>query len=320
MTDLVLAHGEELPSPLTTERVFTSWVVEWPVLLGLATLLLLYLWGAYRLHRDGVAWSRWRVLFWVLGLGLIFVATSSAVEVYDTSLFSAHALQHMILQMFAPVPLALAAPLTLALRALPLRGRRALLAVLHSPYARVITHPVVAFTLFVITPFVLYYSPLYEATLRNDWLHDLNHVHFVTVGVLLYVTILGLDPVPNRLPFLLRYGLIAGVGISHVLLGIPIMMGTRIFAEDFYLELGRTWGPTLIEDQQTGGALLWVLGDVTMLGFILGFLVQWIRSDAREARRIDRQLDRIHGDATSIKPWWETPSTPTPADQQSAKE
>jgi hypothetical protein len=134
----------------------------------------------------------------------------------------------VVLQMFAPVPLALAAPITLALRALPASGRRRLAAALHSRSARVVAHPLVAFGLFVATPSVLYYSPLYEATLRNEWLHNLNHVHFLAVGMLLYVTLLGLDPLPNPLPYVYRFLMIAAVGVSHVLLGIPIMMGPQL--------------------------------------------------------------------------------------------
>lgn len=55
---------------------------------------------------------------WFLGLAAIFVATSSAVEVYDTTLFSVHSVQHLLLQIVAPVPLGFAAPITLALRPL----------------------------------------------------------------------------------------------------------------------------------------------------------------------------------------------------------
>ncbi|MQA80262.1 MAG: cytochrome c oxidase assembly protein [Streptosporangiales bacterium] len=303
---LVLAHGGDQPlPPLTIDMVFTSWAAEPVVLIALVVAALLYGWGVYRLHRRGVTWSRWRSLFWLAGLTVIFTATSSSVGVYDTTLFSVHTVQHMMLQMFAPVPLALAAPVTLALRALPTGGRKALVTVLHSRVARVVTHPLVAFALFVTATFGLYYTPLYEATLRYEWLHNLNHVHFIVLGCLLYFTLLGLDPLPNPLPFIHRFLLIIFAGVSHVVLGIPIMMGGQVFAEDFYRDLGRTWGPTLIADQQTGGAILWALGDVTVMLFLLGFLAQWVRSDVRDARRIDRHLDRTYGDAETLPPWWQ---------------
>jgi putative membrane protein len=145
---------------------------------------------------------------------------------------------------------------------------------------------------------------LYEATLRSDWLHNVAHVHYVASGFLLFAVILALDPLPHRMDFVLRIMMIIGLGPMHVLLGVPIMSGNEVFALDYYTELGRTWGPTLLQDQQTGGGLLWVFGDVVTVGFLAGLYLQWLRSDARDARRIDRQLDRIHGDAATIPvPW-----------------
>lgn len=303
--DRILAHGGGgAPPPLTASNVWSQWTFAPTVVVALLVAAAVYLTGVWLLSRRGARWSPWRTFFWLTGLALIGLALTSAMDVYDTTLFSAHALQHMFLQMFAPVPLALAAPLTLALRTLPRAGRRLLIRVLHSRFAAVITHPLVAFALFFVSPFVLYYSPLYELTLRNDLAHNISHLHFVAVGLLLYMTLLALDPVPNPLPYIYRMFLIIGVAVSHVLLGVPIMMGTQVFAYDYYDALGRAWGPSLVADQQLGGSLLWALGDVTTLVFLIGVIVQWVRSDAREARRTDRQLDRIYGDAATVPPWW----------------
>ena len=142
--------------------------------------------------------------------------------------------------------------------------------------------------------------------MRNEFAHNISHLHFVAVGLLLYMTLLALDPVPKPLSYVYRIFLIVGVAVSHVLLGIPIMMGTQVIAYDYYAALGRDWGPSLLADQQLGGSLLWLLGDVTTLTFLIGVVVQWVRSDAREARRVGRQLDRIHGGGATMTPWWET--------------
>lgn len=303
----VLAHGDAQLPELTPERWFTTWAFDPVVTAGVLLAAALYLYAAQRLRAQGVAWSTGRCVLWVLGLLVILVATSSSVGVYDTTLFTAHAVQHMLLSLLAPVPLALAAPITLALRTLPRGPRRALVAALHSRPAKVVGHPLFAYALFIVSPFVLYYGPLYEATLRNGWLHDLAHVHYVASGFLLFAVILALDPLPHRMDFVLRIMMIIGLGPMHVLLGVPIMTGNEVFALDFYTELGRTWGPTLLEDQQTGGGLLWVFGDVVTVGFLAGLYLQWLRSDARDARRIDRQLDRIYGDAATIPVPWSVP-------------
>lgn len=309
MRDLVVAHGgpDELPPPLTPARLVTGWEIEPTLVLLLLLAAGLYLLGVRRLKARGVEWSGWRTALWFTGLSIVFVATSSAVGVYDTTLFSAHAVQHMLLQMAAPVPLGLAAPITLALRALPLRPRKLLLAVVHSPPVRVLTHPLVTFAIFVISPFALYYTPLYEATLRSDLLHDVNHMHFLLVGCLFYWPLLGVDPLPNRMPYVFRFLLFLGLAPMHVLLGIPLMMSSSVIAEDFYRELGRNWGPSLLTDQHIGGGILWVFADVVSIIFLVAFGIQWLRHDHRESRRVDRHLDRIHGMSPTTRPWWEQP-------------
>ena len=120
---------------------------------------------------------------------------------YDTVLFSVHVVQHMILTMVTPLFLALGAPVTLALRTLPARPRRLLLALLHTRLARVLTFAPLALALFIVTPFVLYYSPLYELTLRSAFWHALLHVHFVVIGSLLMWPLVGIDPVPGRIGY-----------------------------------------------------------------------------------------------------------------------
>jgi cytochrome c oxidase assembly factor CtaG len=299
---LLLAHGDAGLPPLTLESIGTTWHLYPSVVLLLAAAAISYLWASHLLRRRGVRWNWRKDLSWLAGLALIGVSTCGVIGVYDTTLFSAHAVQHMGLQMFAPVWLALATPITLVLRVLRGRGRKRLTRLLHSSAARVVTHPLVTFALFGLSPFVLYYSPLYEYTLRHDWAHDLSHVHFVGVGLLMYTVVLGSEPLPRQLPFVFRFTLIPATGISHVLLGVPIMTGKLLFAADFYRDTTQATVAQLVNDQQLGGALLWTLGDLTMLSFLVGFIPQWVRADQREARRVDRNLDRIHGHQATTLP------------------
>lgn len=307
MMGIVLAHGDEIPPPLTVSKVFTTWTADPWILVPLLLAASVYLFGVRRLAASGVAWPVSRTILWFVGLGVIAVATSSSVGVYDTVLFSMHSVQHMLLQMIAPAPLGMAAPVTLALRTLPRAPRRVLLTVVHSRVARVVSHPLVAYGLFVISPFVLIYSPLFEATLTNDLLHNLTHVHFVLVGALLYWPLLGVDPLPNPLPFVFRLMLVIGLGPAHIVLGIPIMLSKSLIAPDFFLEVGRVWGTDPLADQKIGGGLLWVFGDIVVIFMLIGLLRQWGHSEDREQRRLDRHLDRLHGANTpTIPPWWLT--------------
>jgi len=202
-----------------------------------------------------------------------------------------HMIQHMVLSMVGPIFLALGAPVTLALRTLPGDPRRKLLALLHSRVARVLTFPLVAFGIFVANPFILYFTDLYRQTLLHSWLHEFIHVHFIVTGCLFFWPLLGLDPLPNRWPYPGRALLMVLSVPFHTVLGLTIMQSTVLLAGDYYLNLGLDWTDP-VSDQVTAGGILWAGGEivsVTMLGILIR---QWVRQSEREARRIDRALDR----------------------------
>ncbi|MCY7374144.1 MAG: cytochrome c oxidase assembly protein [Spirochaetaceae bacterium] len=292
--DGTLLGPPDAPPPLTAVRLLTGWEPAVLPLAGAAVVGGLYLYGVHRLRRRGDAWSRWRtVLFVGLGLGSFVVATTSGLAVYDTTLLWVHMVQHMVLGMVAPVLLALGAPITLALRLLPRRGKSVLLDVLHSRVAKVATFPVVAGAIFVATPVALYLTGWYEATLRNPLLHDLNHLHFVMVGCLWFWPILGLDPMPMRLPYPMRLLAVFVTMPFHAFLGVTIMGASTVIARDYYVELGRTWGPSLAKDQEIAGGVLWASGDLIALLVLGALFVQWARASEREAVREDRRLDRL---------------------------
>jgi cytochrome c oxidase assembly factor CtaG len=285
--------GDQI-EPLTAGRLLTGWSLE-PVLLAVILAVgALYLYGVHRLRRRGDSWSRWRTIsFCGVGLGSAVVATQSALGAYDTVLISVHMAQHMILTMLTPLACAMGAPVTLALRTLPGRPRKALLAALHSRLAKVLCFPLVGFTLFVLSPWALYFSGWYDATLRNDVLHDLLHLHFVLVGALFFWPLLGLDPVPGRVIYPFRLILIFLTLPFHAFLGITIMSASSLIAEDWYTSFGRSWKPSPIDDQYLAGGLLWGAGDLVGLLFFAVLFVQWVQQSQREARREDRRLDRL---------------------------
>ena len=288
------ATPRDQPPPLTAVRLLTQWTGDWWLALGLVTLAVLYAWGVFRLRRRGDRWPVSRSLAFLLGgLGSALVATMSGIGAYDTVLFSVHVVQHMILTMMTPLFLALGAPVTLALRTLPNRPRAALLWLLHSRLARVLTFAPLALALFIVTPFVLYYSPLYELTLRSAFWHAVLHLHFVTIGALLMWPLVGTDPVPGRLPYPLRMLVMFLMLPFHAILGISLIGAGRLIAEDWYLAFERSWPPSPLDDQYLAGAIMWGSGDITAVLMLAALFVQWFAQSQREARREDRRLDRL---------------------------
>jgi putative copper resistance protein D len=168
---LVLSSGPaaqtDLP-PYTWGRAFTSWELDPVLTVVIVWLGGLYLFGVWVLRDRGDRWPLGRTLAFVgAGLGTFFVATSSGLGRYDTTLLSVHMVQHMLLSMVVPLFLALGAPVTLLLRTLPRRPRGWLQRLLHSRLARVLSFAPLTFLLFVLSPWVLYYTGWYDASLRS---------------------------------------------------------------------------------------------------------------------------------------------------------
>ena len=291
----VLAHADGLP-----DFSLLSIVTEArPGVLPLALVLLpaaAYLVGVQRLTSRGDRWPVGRTLSFLFGgLGTIAMATLSGIAAYDTSLFAVHMVQHMMLSMVATVFLALGAPVTLALRTLPSRPRAVLLRLLHSRFAQIVSFPLLPWMLFVASPFALYFSGWYAATLDSAVLHELLHVHFLAVGSLFFWPLLGIDPIPGRSGHPFRMLLVAATLPFHAFLGVAIMSvepdGRGLLAGEHYLPLHGL--AESVFQQQLGGGLLWASGDVIGLLFLGVLLTQWMRASEREAAREDRRLDRL---------------------------
>ena len=282
--------------PFSPSSVFTQWELS-PVLFVLLVWVTgLYLYGVWRLHDRGDKWPIGRTLSFVVGgMGSFFFATSSGLGVYDDTLLSVHMVQHMVLTMAVPVFCALGAPVTLALRTLPRRPRAVLLSVLHSRVARVLTFPPLTLALFVISPWALYFTGWYDATLHHDFLHELMHVHLVVVGALFFTPIVGVDPVPGRVAYPFRLLLLVLTLPFHAFLGVTIMGETDLIGHDWYpsLHASMPWLPNPLDDQHLAGGILWASGDLVGISVFGVLFVQWVRSSMAEARREDRRLDRL---------------------------
>ena len=281
------------PPPLTPDRLLTAWTFEPWVVAALVLMVGLYLWGVRRLTARGDAWPLSRTLSWCVGgAGVLTIALLSALGTYDTVLFSVHMVQHILLSMVAPILMAVGAPITLVLRNLGALGRKRVVAVLHSWPARVLTWPPLTTAAMIANPYLLYMTGLYPLTLSNEWLHAWIHLHFVITGCLYFWPLLGLDPMPVRLPHYLRMLLIFITLPFHAFLGVIIMGSPELIAEDWYLAFNRAWPPSPVDDQNLAGGIMWGAGDLISLIILAVFFVQWYQHSQREAAQIDRQLDR----------------------------
>jgi putative copper resistance protein D len=291
-----------LPPEFTLDRWFTAWNLDilWLVAAGFG--LFFYLAGVWRLHRRGDRWPIHRTIFWVFGMLLLVWVTGGPINAYQEYLFSVHMLGHMMLSMAIPLLLVSGAPITLALRAIHKRddgtrgGREWIMWAVHSPFSRVVTHPFVAAAIFIVSLWAFYFTDLVRWSMYEHLGHEWMVAHFLISGYLFVMSLIGADPVPYRLPYPGRLITLIAVMAMHAFFGVAIMMQEGLMVADWFGSMGRTWGPTPLEDQYAGGGVAWSIGEIPTLILAITVAIQWSRSDTKLQRRNDRHADRT-GDA-----------------------
>ena len=207
---------------------------------------------------------------------------------YDGVLFSIHMWQHILLMMVAAPLLLLGTPITLLLRSVSTKTRRdVLIPLLHSGLVRAVTFPVVAWLAFAATMWGSHYSPLFNAALEHEWLHWLEHMLYVSVALMFWWQVIGVDPTPWRMAHPIRALYVFLQMPQNSFLALSIYDTKRVLYSHYETTL-RTWGPTPLEDQQLAGITMWVVGDVLFLIGVAFVIAAWVKHEEREGRRQDR--------------------------------
>ncbi|WP_280475368.1 cytochrome c oxidase assembly protein [Nocardia farcinica] len=293
--------GYDLAGPPTVARMLFDW--RFDLIFGTLAIVLavLYLLGVRRLHARGDSWPVGRTIAWLCACALLLVTTSSGIGRYAPAMFSVHMMQHMALSMLAPILFALGGVVTLALRALRPAGRGGvpgprewILAAVHNPVSRFLTHPIVASVIFVAGFYALYMGGIYDTFVDSHGAHLLMNLHFLLSGYLFYWVVIGIDPKPRQVEPLTKLGMVFGSLPFHAFFGVALMSMTTVMGGWFFRSLDLGWNGDLLGDQRTGGSLAWASGEVPLVVVMLALLIQWSRSDERMAKRYDRAAERDH--------------------------
>ena len=315
-------------APLTAVQVFTAWTFDPATAVVVAVLAAAYLTGVRRVTSRPTDnhWPVMRTVFFVgAGLGSWVVATMSFLGAYDTVLFWPRAVQTVLLLMVTPLFLAIGMPVKLVMRALPPRAAARMSRFGHGWFARAVTFPAVISALLLGTPFVLLFTPLFDAVLAGGAVDTIVKFWLVGVGWAYYWTRLQVDPVPHVYPVLVSMWITFAEVIFDGALGLLLMLGHTVVGLEHYQAV-RDWGPSPSADQQMGGAAFWIIGDLSGLPFLAALFRKWVRDDEEHTAVVDRELDAqeaatrvavaasadIAGTAEAEpddgmrRPWWET--------------
>ncbi|MFP5342772.1 MAG: cytochrome c oxidase assembly protein [Candidatus Limnocylindria bacterium] len=289
--EVVAAHGPVPDEAPSVAALLLGWTFPPLPTLGIVVALLLWGWAVRRVdaaHPDNPV-PRHRSVAFGLGMAAIAVALLSGTERYDTTLFSVHMVQHVLLTLVAPPLIALAAPITLLLRLSSRETRRRwILPVLHSRAMRVVAFPVVAWIVFAGVMWASHFTPLFDAALEDALIHDLEHALYLGAGLLFWWPAIGADPAPWRMSHPVRALYLFLQMPQNTFLAV-VLLGATSVLYPHYATLERAWGPTPLDDQAMAAGIMWLAGDTIFLMAVLGTLWAWMRADRRDGPRNDRR-------------------------------
>lgn len=278
-----------MPSPTSA----AAWPIDPPLYAVVVLATLYWLGGRHRVssRRSGLE-SRGRATAFYAGLAVVLLALDSPLDPLAEKLFAAHMAQHVLLLMVAPPLVVLAAPWSRLWRPLPLGFRRATAKVIaRDPRARplratarALAAPLPAWILFNAN-LVLWHVPrFYDATLRNQGIHELEHSLFLATGLLFWAAIFESPPLRVRLDWLGRVAYVTGAIVVGWILAIVLALAPHPLYTPYAELAHRPGGLSALGDQQIAAGVMWVPGSITLtIAFVL-FFYRWL-DPAPESRR-----------------------------------
>lgn len=213
--------------------------------------------------REPRGWSGRRTAVFLAGTGLLVLALAPALPPFPARDFRGHMYQHLLIGMYAPVGLALGAPVTLLLRSLPAGTARRLGRLLRARPLHLLAHPLCALTLNLGGLAVLYFTPLYAAAAENPGLHGAVMIHFLAAGYLFAWVVAGPDPAPRRPSVPARLVLLGAAIAGHAVLSQLIYAGLFVQV------------PAPAVQLRQAGELMYYGGDIAELLLAFALVSSW---------------------------------------------
>ena len=287
----ILAHGDPwlLRGPL-----WTSWQISPMVLVGVSALAAGYilLVGPLEERRADAAQrpvSRRQRASFLAGCVALLIALGPPLEDWAGLLVSGHMAQHLILIFVVPPLLLYGTPAWLLepLLRWPVVART----------GYILTRAVVAFALSSLVLIAWHLPTLYEASLRAEPVHVVQHQLFLFTALLVWWPLLGPLPAWPRASPLAQCLLLVALTFPGGIVGSFLTLGEPGFYPT-YTTVPRMWGLDLATDQQIAGLMMWVGGGVIYLLLITIVFFRWAaREEAREAP----SARAVSGSPTALK-------------------
>jgi len=273
---------------LTVPAIHGPGVASDIVLIPLAALYWVpYHRRARRLVAAGHPVPRWRQQCYAGGIIVLVIALSTPLGDLSEKLLWAHMVEHLLIGDIAAllIVLGLTGPMIAPLLRIGWISR-----------LRVFTNPLVALPVWAVDLYIWHLPVLYQAALRNEGIHALEHACFLLAGIAMWMALLGPLPKPTWFGNLARLGYIVAVRLLEGILGNIFLWSHTIFYP-YYRVYEAAAHISPLQDQITAGAIMMVEGSiVTILCFAWLFMRAAAQSEQRQAlldyaRAHDLELD-----------------------------
>ena len=246
------------------------WTLDPPVLVSLLVAGALYLVGAARLLRSagrGRGVTDRQLFSFAAGWIALVLSLHSPIAAVSEFLFSVHMTQHEILMLVAAPLLVLARPLGVFVWALPASWRAPIGRWTRRPAVagawRALTGPLTVWVLHGAALWVWHLPSLYQAAVRNEPIHVLEHASFLGSALLFWWTAVSPSG-RRRLP--------RGADVLYVFTGAfqgaalgALFTFASIPLYPLYAGTVAPWGLSPLQDQQLAGVIMWIPSGVVYL-------------------------------------------------------
>lgn len=285
-------NGASTPDLIDSFSEFaTAWDFSTPPAVLLLLLAGAYIAGSLRLalrsNADDNFWSKFAA--GIFGFVLLAIALAGPLDYYSSEMFTMHMSQHIVIAMFAAPLLLIARSMPAYIWSLPrplrigagaaLTGEGLIVRVL-----KVLTRPKFALPLFIGTLYAWHIPAAYNGSLENIWLHLFMHFTMFTTAVLFWWPIVGPPPIRTQLNYPQRiiYLLLA---VTPTALMAAIITLSKSVIYDFYLDSPGHLGWNPVEDQSTGGLIMWIPGNLVYLATMTVLFFRWFADEEKKSRR-----------------------------------
>lgn len=244
---------------------------------GLTLVATGYALRAISLRREGRPVPTWRIVCFAAGIALIAGAFVSPLAHLGDELLLAHMSQHLVIGDIGAllVVLGLTGPLLQPLLAVPWLA-----------WLRTLTHPLIAFPLWVVNLYVWHIPALYEAAQGAGALHALEHTCFIGFGVLMWMPLVGPLPQPAWFGIPAKLGYVVGVRFAGTVLGNVFMWSNDVLYSRYESGDGG-WQISPLSDQGVAGVIMVGEGGLVTLGVLVWLLLTWAQQDTERQRLLD---------------------------------